>query len=174
MSFLEIFRAAKKAELSKSSNHVKDVVSDVASEVASLVAQMQNIALQCGPADIHPQVPVDCDDCMERQDCMECESVSMAACSRARTPLEQARLTIGCETGDFGGLKSAAASYASVVNRHFLTPEGRLAMMKAYEDAITSEEFAQLRTEYCADDAGIVGFLLGMHRLVDEECHPEA
>jgi len=47
-------------------------------------------------------------------------------------------------------------------------------MMKAYEDAITSEEFAHLRAEYNAADAEIVGFLLAMHRLVAEEAHPAA
>jgi len=83
--------------------------------------------------------------------------------------LTEAKNTIAAEVKCYGSLSAAAASYSGVVQRHMQTTEGRLRMMAAYESASVGDVFLFVRDDYNAHDADVLGFLLGMHKLLGEE-----
>lgn len=162
MSALDIMHAAKKEHFAAISMCPKSC--DEVFDVSSLRTEMQQMTEQIAGAG-------DCDNCDERDDNKHGAPATMTAPGRALTALEQARLAIAEETHAYHNVRAAASSYAAVVARHWNTTEGRLRMMKAYEDAIKSEVFAQLGAEYKEDEAQCVGFLLAMHSLLAQEGH---
>jgi len=69
------------------------------------------------------------------------------------------------EISAFGSVSCAACSYGSVVQRHLDTAESRSRMLVAYNSVELGDDF----DTYTGNDREDLKFLLGMHKLVEEE-----
>ena len=75
------------------------------------------------------------------------------------------KLYVADEISAFGSVSCAACSYGSVVQRHLDTAESRSRMLVAYNSVELGDDF----DTYTGNDREDLKFLLGMHKLVEEE-----
>jgi hypothetical protein len=81
------------------------------------------------------------------------------------TELLASKQFVADEISAFGSVSCAACSYGSVVQRHLDTAESRSRMLVAYNSVELGDDF----DTYSGNDREDLKFLLGMHKLVEEE-----
>jgi len=81
------------------------------------------------------------------------------------TELLPSKQYVADEISAFGSVSCAACSYGSVVQRHLDTAESRSRMLVAYNSVELGDDF----DTYTGNDREDLKFLLGMHKLVEEE-----
>jgi hypothetical protein len=81
------------------------------------------------------------------------------------TELLASKQYVADEISAFGSVSCAACSYGSVVQRHLDTAESRSRMLVAYNSVELGDDF----DTYSGNDREDLKFLLGMHKLVEEE-----